>query len=257
VTLERTGRTATLDACREGLRQKSAPGGPFELTAVKQSQIGEMAVMEYIVPQALNAPVNQKSLFGCMVKDDVFADIHVSKTKFKTADQSFLLGILTSAHFAARQPGETRNLAPAESSLALVAEGSRYFLQNQFDKAIGPYQRALDLEKQSRQLESVQWRVLIDNLAMAYGISGKLDESETTLKYGLTQDPTYPMFYFILADNFGERKDLANTMKNLRLALQYKANMIPGEALPDPAKDDSFKAFWQNAEFKKLAGEFK
>lgn len=45
-------------------------------------------------------------------------------------------------------------------------------------------------------------------------------------------------------------------MKNLRLALQYKANVIPGEVLPDPVKDDSFKRFLNNDEFKKLAAQF-
>ncbi|MGD0130695.1 MAG: hypothetical protein ABSE57_01570, partial [Bryobacteraceae bacterium] len=33
-------------------------------------------------------------------------------------------------------------------------------------------------------------------------------------------------------------------------------NVIPGEKLPDPMTDDSFKAFWKNDEFRNLAADF-
>ena len=36
------------------------------------------------------------------------------------------------------------------------------------------------------------WRVLVDNLGMAYGITGDLQHAEVTLNYGVSQDPSYP-----------------------------------------------------------------
>lgn len=45
--------------------------------------------------------------------------------------------------------------------------------------------------------------MLIDNLAMAYGITGKLTSAEEVVNYGISQNPTYPMFYFVLADLYG------------------------------------------------------
>jgi Tfp pilus assembly protein PilF len=80
-------------------------------------------------------------------------------------------------------------------------------------------------EKKEQKLDTSQWRVLIDNLAMAYGITGKLTAAEEVLRHGLSKDPTYPMFYFITADLHAERNDFSNTMKNLRLALKYKSNV--------------------------------
>jgi hypothetical protein len=250
ITLERVTGKATLDGCRDVFRGRTAPGTPFQLEDISESQIGDMAVLEYLIPVANNVPVRQKNLFGCLVKDDVYADIHLSKAGFKDGDESSLRAILSSA-----------TLSESDQSLDDVAllfkEGSAHFLRNEYDKAIGPYQNALDREKKVSTLPVALWRVLVDNLAMAYGITGKLETAEQVLNYGLSKDPTYPMFYFLMADSCAERNDLENTLKFLRLALKFRENMNPGEKLPDPLSDDSFKRFYQNDEFKKVAGEFR
>jgi tetratricopeptide (TPR) repeat protein len=248
VTLEKVDQHATLDGCRDVFRGRIAPSGPFKLTNVKQSQQGEMAILEYLIPEANGLPVQQKNVFGCLARNDAYADIHVSKVSFKPADQARLMAILSSASFV-----ETT----AATSEALFAEGSKYFLQNDYVKAIAPYQRAVDLEKKERKLDTPIWRVLVDNLAMAYGITGNLRKSDDVIQYGLSEDPTYPMFYFIRADSYAEQNDLIGAMKNLRLALENRRNMNPGEALPDPMSDDSFKKFWNDEDFKKLAAQFK
>ena len=131
-------------------------------------------------------------------------------------------------------------------------EGSKYFLNNQFDKAIGPYQKALDLEKNDRKLESKLWRTLIDNLGMAYGITGDLKSAEDVFQYGISKDPTYPIFYYNMACTYAERNDLDNTVKYLKTAFEYKQNITPGEQMPDPSKDDSFQRFMQDEKFRKL-----
>ena len=62
-----------------------------------------------------------------------------------------------------------------------------------------------------------------------------------TFEYGLTQDPEYPMFYYNLACTYGEAKNMQQAIEELRLAYKYKANIVAGETLPDPLKDDSFR----------------
>jgi tetratricopeptide (TPR) repeat protein len=247
ITIESVKGRATLDGCREVFRGRIAPGGLFQIAAIDQSTIGEMAVLEYMIPQANGLAVKQKNLFGCLVKDDVYADIHISKSDFQDQDQAPLTAILRSAAFT-----------DADGDAALLfGQGSAFFLRKDFEKAIGPYQSALDREKVAPKLPQPLWRVLIDNLAMAYGITGKLDAAEDVVKYGLSKDPEYPMFYFLMADAAAERNDLENTMRYLRLALQFRANMNPGEKLPDPLTDDSFKRFAKDAEFQKLAAAFR
>ena len=59
------------------------------------------------------------------------------------------------------------------------------------------------------------------------------------------------------ACGWGELDDEANAIKNLRLAYQYKKNMIPGERLPDPMTDSSFSKFLDSNTFKKAVKEMK
>ena len=67
----------------------------------------------------------------------------------------------------------------------LLEQGSRAFLQGDYKRAIPPYQKALDREKVNRTLSETIWRVMVDNLGMAYGSSGDLKKAKETFEYGL------------------------------------------------------------------------
>ena len=135
---------------------------------------------------------------------------------------------------------ETRNL---------LEQGSRFFLQGDFKQAIGPYQKALDREKANRTLGESLWRVMVDNLGMAYGISGDLKKAKETFEYGLSKDPKYPMFHYNMACTYAEVNDVDQTIVYLKKAFENKENMIKGEKFPDPWKDDSFQRFMNNDKF--------
>jgi tetratricopeptide (TPR) repeat protein len=131
----------------------------------------------------------------------------------------------------------------------LLEQGSRAFLQRDYKHAIPPYQKALDREKANRTLGEPIWRVMVDNLGMAYGISGDLTKAKETFEYGLSKDSKYPMFHYNMACTYAEMEDVDNTIKFLRQAFQYKDNMIKGEAFPDAWTDDSFQRFMKNDKF--------
>jgi len=132
---------------------------------------------------------------------------------------------------------------------SLLEQGSRSFLAGDYKKAIPPYQKALDREKENRTLSESLWRVLVDNLGMAYGISGDLKKARETFEYGLSKDPKYPMFHYNLACTYAEMNDLDKTIEYLKQAFQYKDNMISGEKFPDAWTDDSFQRFMKNDKF--------
>jgi tetratricopeptide (TPR) repeat protein len=144
-----------------------------------------------------------------------------------------------------------------KSSMDYLEEGSVYYLKHDYERAIPLYQKAVDLEKKERKLERKFWLVLVDNLGMAYGITGDIKSSFAVYEYGIATEPTYPMFYYNVACGYGELDDEANAIKNLRLAYQYKTNMIPGERLPDPMTDSSFAKFLDSDNFKKAVKEMK
>jgi tetratricopeptide (TPR) repeat protein len=145
----------------------------------------------------------------------------------------------------------------ASQVMELMQEGSAHYLRGDFKKAIGPYQKALDLEKQKRTLEHNLWRVLVDNLGMSYGISGNLKVAKDTFEYGISEDPEYPMFYYNVACTYGEMDNMEKAIDYLRLAFARKDNMIPGEKFPDPARDSSFARFADNEKFKAALKEMK
>jgi len=253
LTLEQANGGADISTCPDYLKKRVASLSDLGVKDVKYSRAASMAVVEYFLPSFQGVPVRQENVVGCAAKDDVYIDVHLSKSNCKPSDESSLTGVLNQIHIVEQTGGEPPAASPSASA-DYFREGSRYYVAGDFKGAIGPYQKALDLEKQQRTLSKNLWRVLVDNLGMAYGITGDLDRSETTLNYGVAQDPNYPMFYYNLACVYAEHNDMEKSMAYLRKAFDRKANGIPGEGMPDPSKDDSFQRFMSNDRFRSFVG---
>ena len=213
VTLEKGNGQAEIEECRSSLQKRTAGGGPFKITNVQAREINGVPVVEYLIPEAEGINVQQGNFFACMVNADVYIDIHLSKAQFQTRDEALFEAVLK----ATRIVPTGANASPANEGNArqLFADGSRAFLQRNYSAAIGPYQQALDLEKKQPTLDQTLTRVLIDNLGMAYGITGNLGKSSEVFTYGVSN----------------------------------KAYGIRGEGMPDPRKDDSFTTFMKDDHF--------
>lgn len=145
----------------------------------------------------------------------------------------------------------------AKTSYEHMRIGSAFFLQKNYQKAIEPYQRALDLEKEQPKLDKNLWRVLIDNLAMSYGLTKQNEKAKEVLEYGISKDPDYPLFYYIMSCVYAETNDEDNAIVYLKRAFERKDNVIRGESMPDPAKDDSFQHLMKSKKFLKTLKEIK
>lgn len=270
VTLERSQGAADPGTCRDYLEKRMQSLSELAPEGVQYSEVAQLHVVEYLLASVRGVPLKQKNFVACTTKEDVFVDIHLSKVNFQPADESLFTEVLNRVHFAdhhvATAPAaETQGLLrtsrdsaapssnPNASSTDYFSEGSRRFLARDYHGAIGPYQAALDLEKKQQHLSKNYWRVLVDNLGMAYGITGDLDRAEETFNYGASKDPNYPMFQYNLACVAGERNDMQTAMQLLQKAFALKANGIPGEGMPDPRQDDSFQRFMTNPQFRKFA----
>lgn len=144
-----------------------------------------------------------------------------------------------------------------KTSMDYLQEGSAFYMNRDYKGAIKPYQKALDLEKQERKLERKFWIVLVDNLGMAYGITGDIKSSFAVFDYGISVEPTYPLFYYNMACGYGELGDEDNAIKWLRPAFKHKANMLMGTRFPNPETDSSFAKFRDSDKFKKAIAEMK
>jgi tetratricopeptide (TPR) repeat protein len=127
----------------------------------------------------------------------------------------------------------------------LLAYGSR-----DYKKAIPALKAALDELQSTVGFEtSLAWRVLVDNLGMAQGISGDLKSAKATFDYGVSKDPTYPIFHYNLACVFAEGRERDQAIAELKQAFAFKSNANPGEPMPNPATDDSFARFRKDKAF--------
>lgn len=92
---------------------------------------------------------------------------------------------------------------------------------------------------------------------MSYGLTGKLSKAEETFKYGLTQDGEYPLFYYLLACTYGEMGKMHESLEQLRQGYKFKDNVIPGESVPSPLQDDSFRKFVKEKRFVEAVDQMK
>jgi hypothetical protein len=92
-------------------------------------------------------------------------------------------------------------------------------------------------------------RILFDQAGMAYGMSGEIGKARSIFEKAISADPDYPLYYYNLACADAEEKNLRDARLHLQQAFARKSNLISGEAMPDPTKDDSFLPFHNDKEF--------
>jgi len=138
-------------------------------------------------------------------------------------------------------------------------EGGAYWLQNEFKKAIPPYEKAFEMQKAHRTMDKKVWRALINNLGTCYGITaretGNYKKAKETFEYGIANDPEYPFFYYNLACTYAEMGNLDKTIEYLKVAFEKKGNLDRGEKMPTPATDSSFQRFIGDDKFIKVLQE--
>lgn len=241
LTLEAVRSGAHASSCRESLEEKTK-STEVKIRDVRFSRQGDFDFLRYMVPEFKGQPVKQESLFACQFYDNSYVDLHVSKVNYTEADGPLFDEVLKSMHIDKVQ----------RSSIELAAEGSRLYLQHDYKGAIGPYSQALELERVDPKLQKSLWYVLVDNLGMSYGITGDLQKAKETFEYGVSKEPTYPIFYYNLACTYAEMGEATEAGNYLRKAFEYKANVLPSESMPDPRRDDSFKKLMKDKEFREL-----
>jgi len=273
VTLEIVPTQASAQGCIDQL--KLIQQGPLATRSqdIRLDTAGKLPTLEYILHKFEGVPVDQKNVYACLAQQDVYADIHLSKVQYTTADAPFFQSILNSVRLQS-EPSEfkQRQATPLPSpqikpqiqiqppappnSRELLDIGNALYRQNNYAQAIPPYQKAFELEKVEPQLDRNLWRVLIDNLGIAYGMTGHLKEARSTFEQGIQADPAYPMFHYNLAGTFAGMNDLNHAMQSLATAFRYRKNQNPGEkGMPDPRQDPSFQRFMKNETFRTLVND--
>ena len=173
--------------------QSQLPAGATQLSV---SERGSLAALEYFVEAIKGRNVHQKHVIGFLVSGDQSFIVHISKLAYYPDDDRFFNAFLDSIKII-------ENFQP--DSRTRFGYGNAFYLQKNWPRAIQQYEKALDLERDRKALPQAQWRVLVDNLGMAYGRSGDLPKATQMFEFGITQDPEYPMFHYNLASRRGRK----------------------------------------------------
>lgn len=230
---------------------------------VKLGEMGEISTLELLVPEYQGEPVRQQNLYAEFVRDGYWVDVHLSKVGYQDQDHVLFETMVHAVRFEPKtvDSAEVRHSAPAadertaKETMQLVVQASVAYFKNDYKNAIQLYGKVLDREKTQPTLDKNIWRVVVDNLGMSYGLSGDNKKAKEVFAYGVSNDPTYPMFYYNLACASAELNDLDGAIENLRLAVRNRANVLAGEQVPDPATDSSFARFLNDPRFQKVLRE--
>ncbi len=76
VFLEKVPDKATADGCNENQKARLAEKVDYKREKIDTREASGMAIVEFTMPEFNGAPVQQRNLFACLPKDDVYIDIH-------------------------------------------------------------------------------------------------------------------------------------------------------------------------------------
>lgn len=232
------------DIVAAGIRSLSPMPGMSDIQQIVKSDHAPIngqpiAMGAYFVKSLANTGVKQQNMFIVAASPTICAELHISKTPFEPSDKPLLDAQAETFSF---DPDYT----PTSQDYFRLAS-IFYTVTQTYDAAAIYYQRALDTLPPDTPL-TVK-RLVTDQLAMSYGISGQLKQSRTVNEAAIKTDPDYPLYYYNLACADAEQGHADAARMHLQQAFDRKANTLPGESLPDPTKDDSFLKLRKNKDF--------
>jgi hypothetical protein len=179
------------------------------------------------------------SVRGFVAMDDICGDLEFYSDSPISPEDPDLHSIFQSLHF-------DPNYVPQFNDVFMYAQ---ILFQHQMYKGAGPiFEQALAKLKDDKSQQTMR-RVTTDQAGMSYGISGDTVKARSIFESAIATDPDYPMYYYNLACADAQENKLADARRHLQQAFQRKANVIPGESLPDPSKDDSFLPYRNDKDF--------
>jgi tetratricopeptide (TPR) repeat protein len=187
----------------------------------------------------MNKPgVHSYNLYGFAGNAKTCTEIHISGEKGTAAEEEAMKAVLTDFHpDLTYQPNAVDYFMLA----TLLFKSSPALSVPYYDSSLKA------LPNDVRFL--TPRRIVTDQLVMALGMSGDLKNSRAYAERAIASDPDYPINYYNLACADAEQGNATDAKLHLQQAFDRRANVLKGESMPDPTKDDSILKLKKNKEF--------
>jgi tetratricopeptide (TPR) repeat protein len=237
-------RALTSAKCRDGaLEPEKKQNKTLKVLGTSQQSSQGNVPVELVTYTAQGADRSTSHMVrGFVATGEVCGDLEIYSNTAITADEPRIKQIFASYTL-------DPSYVPKFKDLFLYAQ---ILYKDQRYKEAAPLFEAALAKLEDNKDSATMRRVIIDQAGMAYGISGDTKKARALFDAAIAKDPEYPLYYYNLACADAQENKLADARIHLQQAFERKANVIPGEALPDPAKDDSFLPYRNNKDFWKF-----
>jgi hypothetical protein len=206
---------------------------------VKVADGTALATVSYLVDMSPAAPgAHQHNFFAFSGDAHTCAEFHVSTVREGPESDDAMRALLAEFH---------PNLTYQANAIDYFRLASILFKSSP-GLAAPYYKESLNKMPRDDSFKTPR-RVATDQLVMALGMSGDLKNSRAVAEQAIAADPDYPLNYYNLACADAEKGDSAQARVHLQQAFDRRANVLKGESMPDPTKDDSILKLKKDKEF--------
>lgn len=242
---ENLSRQATAESCRDDVMTGIRRSEGELLSQESQSTFKDIEGQEFSAAShmtQLSKSTQNHDMFLFAGNADSCAEIHVSTVAGMAQEESRLDEALKLFHPDLSYP-------PVCSDL--VVEANAFYKSSPISAA--PFYDAclklIPAKTQDPTLQATR-RLATDQIVIALGLTGKLNQSRDYAERAIKLDPDYPLNYYNLACADAESGNVADARSHLQQAYDRRANTLKGESMPNASKDESIgrlrnnKAFW-------------
>ncbi len=233
---------ATATGCRkdatDGILQNQASAISDRKDSEGASKDGTPLALTNWIVHGNPATTRQRNLFAFASDAELCYEIHVSK-------------VLQDKPVDAELEQAMQQFPPL---LGYKPEANDYFIMASLLYAKTPmlaapyYKDALDRTPADTQHLTMH-RVLTDQLVISLARSGDLKASRAIAEHAIEADPDHPLNYYNLACADAEAGDAKQARIHLEQAFARRQNVLAGERMPEPAKDESFSKLKTDEQF--------
>lgn len=242
--LVRDGVPLTSEKCRDGALdvQKKSGAGMKILGTSEIARSGQPSV-SLVTYQGQTRNGIQYAVRAFVASGDECGDLEFYSSKPISSDDADLKSIFSTYEL---------NTAYTPRFGDVVWYAQILYGQQSFKAAAPIFEKALAMVPEDGApypSAKIARRVVTDNAGMAYGIAGDIQKARVIFENAIAEDPDYPMYHYNLACADAQERKLPEAQHHLEEAFRRKANVIPGETMPDPTKDDSFLPYQSDKQF--------